>query len=281
MSSTSKVKPTDAAIKKYHDALAAYAEHEASHEGATETAFANLLNDVARRWGWLLIKQRPLKVDGKTIKPDGTIRDGIFQNRGYWEAKDTDDDLDVEIQKKIAKKYPLTNTIFEDTQRAVLFQNGKRITEYDLTVERDIADLLNQFCEYVEPDHIGYKEAVMDFSERVPDLAEGLQNHIAEGHKSNSKFRAAYDDFFAMCQIALNPKISRETVDEMLVQHLLTERLFRTIFNDNEFTQRNVIAVEVEKVIAALVSKSFSRADFLKSLDKFYKAIGTRSRRSW
>jgi len=52
-------------------------------------------------------------------------------------------------------------------------------------------------------------------------------------------------------------------VDEMLVQHLLTERLFRTIFHDDEFTRRNVIASEVETVIDALVSKSFSRGDFL------------------
>ena len=59
----------------------------------------------------------------------------------------------------------------------------------------------------------------------------------------------------------------------MLVQHLLTERLFRTIFDDPDFTRRNVIAAEVEKVIDALVSQSFNRAEFLKSLDQFYKAI--------
>lgn len=59
----------------------------------------------------------------------------------------------------------------------------------------------------------------------------------------------------------------------MLIQHLLTERLFRRIFHDDEFTRRNVIAAEVEKVIDALASKSFSRQEFLKSLDKFYKAI--------
>ncbi len=47
----------------------------------------------------------------------------------------------------------------------------------------------------------------------------------------------------------------------MLVQHLLTERLFRTIFDNPEFTQRNVIAAEVDHVIDALVSKSFSRTD--------------------
>ena len=64
-------------------------------------------------------------------------------------------------------------------------------------------------------------------------------------------------------------------VDEMLVQHLLTERLIRRIFDNPEFTQRNVIAAEVEKVIAALVSKSFNREGFLKSLDRFYRAIET------
>jgi hypothetical protein len=35
-------------------------------------------------------------------------------------------------------------------------------------------------------------------------------------------------------------------VDEMLVQHLLTERLIRKIFDNPEFTRRNVIAAEVD-----------------------------------
>ena len=67
--------------------------------------------------------------------------------------------------------------------------------------------------------------------------------------------------------------MSSETVDEMLVQHLLTERLFRTIFNNQDFTNRNVIASEIEKVIQALTSRAFNRGEFLKALDRFYVAI--------
>jgi len=59
----------------------------------------------------------------------------------------------------------------------------------------------------------------------------------------------------------------------MLIQHLLTERIFRTVFNNPDFTRRNVIASEIEKVIDALTSQSFSREGFLQSLDRFYKAI--------
>ena len=59
----------------------------------------------------------------------------------------------------------------------------------------------------------------------------------------------------------------------MLIQHLLTERIFRTVFSNSEFTRRNVIAREIETVITALMSHAFSREDFLRSLDPFYVAI--------
>jgi hypothetical protein len=55
-----------------------------------------------------------LKVGGKTIAPDGTLRDEFYLRHGCWEAKDTHDDLNAEIRAKIKKGYPLSNTIFED-----------------------------------------------------------------------------------------------------------------------------------------------------------------------
>ncbi len=267
------IKPTHQAIKAYYEALQTYATHGAAHEGATETAFSRLLADTAKPRGWTLIPKQALKAGGATIYPDGTLRDLYNLPRGYWEAKDTDDDLEVEIPRKIKKKYPLSNTIFEDTRRAVLFQNRAEAGRFDLTDARQLADLLNHFYAFAEPDIEGFEQAVDEFQERVPELAEALNKILKQAHADNKKFQAAFADFFALCQTALNPNLRKEAVDEMLVQHLLTERLFRKIFHDEEFTRRNVIAAEVEKVVAALVSKSFSRDEFLKSLDKFYKAI--------
>ncbi len=59
----------------------------------------------------------------------------------------------------------------------------------------------------------------------------------------------------------------------MLIQHLLTERIFRKVFNNPDFTYKNTIAIEIEKVISALTSHHFSKSEFLQSLDYFYKAI--------
>ena len=77
---------------------------------------------------------------------------------------------------------------------------------------------------------------------------------IKEEHAKNKTFVAAFASFLGLCRASLDPNMSSDTVDEMLVQHLLTERLFRTIFNNPDFTRRNIIAAEIEKVIQTLTS---------------------------
>ncbi len=185
-------------------------------------------------------------------RPDGTLRDSFNLPRGYWEAKDHDDDLDTEIRKKITIGYPTTNTIFEDSRRAVLFQGNKRVLDADLTRPKELTEVLDRFIHYAEPDIENFEQAVEEFKESIPDLAEGLLKIIKEEHARNKTFVAAFATFLEQCRTSLNPNMSRATVDEMLVQHLLTERLFRTIFNNHDFTNRNVIAAEIEKVIRHL-----------------------------
>jgi predicted helicase len=265
------------AVEQYYSLLKEFRNQRVKHEGAVSTAFENLLTHLAKQRGWIFIPLLSLKT-GKRLVPDGTIRDGNGLPRGYWEAKDTDDDLDEEIAKKKTKGYPLTNIIFEDTRAAVLYQSRAEVLRIDLSDRQQLVRLLIQFFSYVEPDVQGFEQAVLEFKDRVPELAKGLLHKIKDAHKTNKQFIAAFQSFFTLCQNAIDPKISEETVEEMLVQHLLTERLFRTIFDNPEFIQRNAIAREVESVIDALVSKSFSRTDYLKSLDSFYVAIENAAR---
>src|SRR5437899_7110626 len=85
--------------------------------------------------------------------PTATLCDEFNLHRGYWEAKDTDDDLDAEISRKSAKGYPLNNIIFEDTRQAVLFQGKREVLRVDLADTQRLADLLNLFYPYLEPEH--------------------------------------------------------------------------------------------------------------------------------
>src|SRR5205823_2896358 len=96
---------------------------------------------------------------------------------------------------------------------------------------------------------------------------------IDEEKKRNPAFVRSFEDFYALCKQAINPNLSEEAVERMLVQHLLTERIFRKIFDNPDFTRRNVVAAEIEKVVAELTKRSLNRDDFLRNLERFYRAI--------
>jgi predicted helicase len=85
---------------------------------------------------------------------------------------------------------------------------------------------------------------------------------VDKEYKQNKRFIVAFSTFTKLCQEGLDPHISPAVINEMLVQHLLTERLFRAIFANPDFVHCNVIAAEIEKVIEALTSRSFNSQSF-------------------
>ena len=71
-------------------------------------------------------------------RPDGTVRDSLRMTRGYWEAKDSHDDLEAEIQAKFDRGYPSDNIVFEDSLTAVLYQNGAQAMLADISRPADL-----------------------------------------------------------------------------------------------------------------------------------------------
>ena len=263
------IKPTDAALTRYRSTLDELVAQGVTNESGLRRAFSTLLRDTARKRNWTLVEE----LSKGRVRPDGTLRDRWQLPHGYWEAKDGRDDLEVEIRRKRERDYPFSNIIFEDTNTAILYQNERRILQADCSDKRELADLLTQFYRHETPDFSSFEEAVERFAGEVPQIAQGLQQRINAARVSNAAFQRAFADFMALCSEALNPNISRAAVEEMLIQHLLTERLIRRVFDQENFVRRNVIAAEVEKVIDALTGQHFNRREFLGSLDRFYLAI--------
>src|SRR6266480_6662933 len=170
------------AIDRYYNELYEY-QGKADYELAVRTAFLNLLAETARQVKWLLIPEQTLEGN---IRPDGVLRDSFDLKRGIWEAKGAQSDLEKEIAKKIATGYPLTNTIFENTKLAVLFQNKKRAFEFNLQNPQEVGDLLAQFFTYTEPDIASFEVAVQEFKERVPELAQAVLAIIEREYTQNS-----------------------------------------------------------------------------------------------
>ena len=260
---------------KYYEELRQLQSQGIYHEGGTRRAFSGLLQGMGRKKNWILIEELPgrSRKGSGSIIPDGTLRDHWKLPRGWWEAKDLSDDLESEIDKKINTGYPLDNTIFENTQTAILYQNNYRTFACSIQDPEKLAELLARFLNYDFQPFEDFEQAIARYGKEIPNIAETLNERIKQAHDQNTIFALRYADFLDLCKTSLDPNISQETVDEMLIQHLMTERIIRKVFGVEDFVSRNVIAAEIEKVIAALASEYFNRQEFLGALDQFYLAI--------
>lgn len=274
---TLDLRPGHKSVRAYYEAISSLSELGVSHEGAVSPAFASLLRHCANQVVWTLVEKYPLKPSKHehTLFVDGALVDAFNLPHGFWEAKDTSDDLDKEIRKKFDIGYPKNNILFQAPNRIVIWQDGQEVFDEDISKPERLIEGLKVFFEYEAPAFEQWEQAVEEFKLKVRELATGLLQLIERERETSTFFIQAFDDLVQLCQETINPNISIQAVEEMLIQHLLTERIFRKVFNNPDFVERNVIAREIERVVSALTSQYFSRYEFLKPLDRFYIAIET------
>ena len=278
---TLNIKPTHKPIKNYYVELEKYAQLCEQNEGTVRAAFQSLLQHYCGQSDLTLLCEKTHilppdkrgKGDSRRIQPDGEIVDTFGLPHGHWEAKDTKDDLHAEAAKKFAAGYPSKNIVVQSPTHALLYQRGQLHLDLDITEPTNLVEVLQTFFGYQEENISAWHTAVAEFRETVPQLGEQLAALIEAERQNNTQFQEAFTRFHQQCQASINPNLSIAAVEEMLIQHLLTERIFRTVFNNRDFTRRNIIAREIENVIDALTSQTFDRNQFLESLDPFYVAI--------
>ena len=278
---TLNLKPTNKPIQDYYDALDQFDQLGFTHETAVRSAFQSLLQHCGRAFNWTLVPEHSMTplirgargVKNRRIVIDGALIDSFQLSHGYWEAKDIHDNLPIQVQRKFEAGYPRDNILFQTPHRAILWQNDRQVLDVDLTDRAQLIETLQTFCSHRPQAYVEWETAVTQFKNKVPALGKGLAELIEKERGTSRQFATAFRAFHEKCCQSINPDLSEAAVEEMLIQHLLTERIFRTVFDNPDFTRRNVIANEIEKVIDALTSHSFSRDGFLQSLDRFYISI--------
>ena len=271
---TLNLKPTHKAVTAYYDALDRYRQHGVTHETAVRAAFQALLETCARQLNWTLICEQTLRIPGRNpIRLDGALLDEHSLPCGTWEAKGVKGNLRAEVENKFDVGYPQDNILFQTPERAILYQNGREVIDADITDAETLVSVLQTFFAYERAHAAQWHVAVARFKDIVPELGTEAAELIKTQHRTNAQFRADFAAFHQLCQAAINPNLSEAAVEEMLIQHLLTERIFRTVFENPDFTTRNIIAREIENVLKAPLDTAYSRGEFLRRLDPFYREI--------
>jgi predicted helicase len=231
----------------------------------------------AQQQNLLLITELDYKTAaGKTVQPDGTLKDALRLDWGYWESKDSDDDLEAEIEKKFRKGYPSSNILFEDGQTAVLYQKAGRMNQCPIHDPERLHILLSQFVNYTRAEVRDFRDAIERFKSDLPQVVDTLRNMIEAQDKDNKAFREAREDFLLICQTVINRDVVLADVNEMLIQHILTEEIFTTVFDDQQFHQENNISKELQKLEKTFFTGKTKR-ETLESIKSYYLIIKARA----
>ncbi|MGB3189482.1 MAG: N-6 DNA methylase [Limnoraphis sp.] len=246
-------------------------------ETSIRNAFERLLNEYCKPRNYLLIPELDFKTKfNTTVFPDGTVKDAIRLEHGWWESKDQYDHLDQEIEKKLEKGYPDENILFEDSQTAILIQHSREQLRVSMRDSQALDGLISTFVDYERPEVRDFRSAIAKFKEDIPHIIEALRQIITQQEASNTKFRERRNSFLEVCRQSINPEIEIFDIHEMLIQHILTEDIFTNIFHESQFHRENNIGREISEIVNTFFTGA-TRRNTLKSIEHYYAVIRRKS----
>ena len=242
------------------------------NELTIKPAFRNCLSAYCREHREKLALVDELAARGGIV-PDGTVKDSLRMARGYWEAKDTHDDLDAEIQNKFNLGYPRDNIIFEDSREAVLIQNGDVAMRVDMRREGELHRLIRRFLDYELPEIEDFRKAQSQFKDDLPSVLASLRETIEDAERDNAEYQDAAAVFLELCHQSIGPDVSELDVREMLLQHILTKDIFLRVFAEDQFHRENDIARRLDALEGTFFTGD-TRRQAIDRLRGYYGVIG-------
>ena len=244
------------------------------NETTIRRSFINLINHYAEEKNLYLVEEEAIKNDkNQNIRPDGVLKDGFSAQYGLYEAKDPKDNIDKEIHQKInIKSYPTENILFENAEVAVLYQDGKEMMRADMQEDEQLDRILKQFINFRRKEIEDFEKAIQVFKENIPRLTQNLRQRLEKASQNKPNFVHKRDAFLEQCQAEINPSITKEDIREMVIQHILTERMFQSVFSEFDFHKANNIAGQVDALTAEVFSRK-AKKDFELKNEHFYSAL--------
>ena len=261
-------------IKRYYESLQQLVAVSGSdNELVIRPAFQNCLAEYCRAHREKLTLVPELRTPAGVI-PDGTVKDTLRMARGYWEAKDSHDDLDAEIVRKFNLGYPQENILFEDSRTAALIQSGEQAMRVDMTRPGELHRLIQRFLDYELPQIGEFRQARQQFKTDLPSVLEDLRAAVEAAAAGNANYRNAAAAFLAVCHRTISPEVSDADVREMLLQHILTKDIFLAIFRETQFHRYNNIARQLDDLEGTFFTGDVQR-QAIDRLRHYYGAIGS------
>ena len=242
-------------------------------ERDTERLFANLLAQVSKESNYFIRCDSLYTTDSNTqIRFDTGVYTGVGIVYGVHEAKKHDVDLNKAIEEKKEARYPFHNIIFENSQQAVLFQDGEQYNSFvEIRDKQAFTKLIERFFSYTSREIQEYNASQQAFFKQVPELIKRIREFFDKARK-HDQYKENIIRFEDLLKETINPNISRFETREIIVQHFLTIDIFSSVFSEFSFDKYNPIARELEQTTRKIFYQSLEKY-FLRNIHQYLEVV--------
>ena len=150
------------------------------------------------------------------------------------------------------------------------------------SIDLKVQNAFNEFSDY--------SDAVKKFGDNLEVIINKTKKMIDESIHKNSKYDLEAKKILEMCQEIINDKMELKDIQDMLLQHILTYKIFALVYDEQDFHNTNAVAKSLEllknvlqintneikydkmELIAESITDSDQRQEFLKKFyETFYK----------
>jgi len=136
-----------------------------------------------------------------------------------------------------------------------------------------------------------YKQAVEDFGKNLGSIIKKTESAMSQAISGNRRYDAKAKKMLGMCREVISRQIDMADIKSMLLQHILTYRIFALVYDVTDFHETNAVARSLEdlkktlkipyekisyetiELIAESVTDTDRRQEFLKKVyETFYES---------
>ena len=97
-----------------------------------------------------------------------------------------------------------------------------------------------------------YQQAIDEFADNLEEVILDTRDAIETSGKANIEYNKDRQKFLEMCKAVISDQITPEDVTEMLIQHILTFRIFALVYDEHEFHKTNAVARNLNHLVELL-----------------------------
>ena len=135
-----------------------------------------------------------------------------------------------------------------------------------------------------------YGETLKEFGKNLGVIIEKTREMVDEATDGNMQYNERVQKILKMCREVINNQMDEKDIKDMLIQHILTYRIFAMVYDNHDFHNTNVVARALEslksllnisnehvdyqtmELIAESITDSDQMQEFLKKIyETFYK----------